>query len=220
MKHYFSIFFFLVLIVYLVSGSAYAQPASVWLGAHAGADIGTISTAPAPSDGETITSKNGIAIGAEGDYWLSDNIGICVQLAYVQKGATDNLDGESFSLAFWYLQMPVLLKATFGSGPVKPFFFAGPEIGFKLSAKESGKFEGRDTTADLPDSVITKLNIGIFLGAGITYILNPETMLFLQAGYDYGLSNIYSQFGNSPGGEDKIFTRDIRASLGILFRIE
>jgi hypothetical protein len=203
-----------ILIVSFFSVTGYAQSSSIWLGAHAGADIGTIATGPPDAFG-TITSSTGIAIGAEGDYWITDNFGISIGLAYVQKGANVNLRGESFGLAYRYLQMPVLLKATFGDGSVKPYLFAGPEFGLKLSATQSGPILGRDTTVDFPDSLITKFNIGILLGAGITFTINPQTMLFLEAGYDHGLSNI------TPSDKyAAVSTRDIRASLGILFRIE
>ena len=205
-----------ILIVSYFSVTGYAQSASIWLGAHAGADIGTIATGPPDAYG-TVTSKTGIAVGAEAGYWISDNLGISTGLAYVQKGAniTNVQYGDSYSIVYRYLQMPVLLKATFGSGPVKPFFFAGPEIGLKLSATQSGPILGRDTTVNAPDSLLKKFNIGILLGAGITYQVNPKTMLFLEAGYDHGMSNI------SPNERYfAVSTRDIRASLGILFRIE
>jgi hypothetical protein len=208
------IFSSILLLVSFFFSSGYAQPSSIWLGAHAGADMGTIATGPPDALG-TITSKTGIAFGAEAGYWITDNLGMSIGLAYVQKGFNSNLNDGSFGIAYRYLQMPLLLKATFGIGTVKPYFFAGPEIGLKLSATQSGPILGRDTTIDVPDSVITKFNIGILLGAGVTYAINPETMLFLEAGYDHGLSNI------TPS--DKfvaISTRDIRASLGILFRIE
>lgn len=204
-----------VFIVSLFSVTAYAQSSSIWLGAHAGADIGTIATIP-PNAFGSITSKIGISIGAEGDYWITDNYGVSILLAYAQKGANVHFaNGESFGLAYGYLQMPILLKATFGSGTIKPFFFGGPEIGLKLSAKQSGPVLGRDTVIDIPDSMITKFNIGILLGVGITYTINHKTMLFLQVGYDHGLSKI------TPS--DKyvaISTRDLLASLGILFRID
>jgi len=207
-------FIFGSLIVLCFSMTGYAQPGSLWLGAHTGADIGTIATGPPDAFGTT-TSKTGIAIGEEGDYWISYNGGISIQLSYVQKGFTANLNDGPYSITYRYLQMPVLLKVTFGTGPVKPFFFAGPEIGLKLSATQSGPIFGRDTTVDFPDSAITKFNIGILLGAGIAYMVNSAMMLFLEAGYDHGLSNI------TPSGKDPtVFTRDIRASLGILFRIE
>ena len=207
-------YFIVGIFVTFFSVTGYAQPGSLWLGAHAGIDNGTITTGP-PNAFGTATSSTGIAIGAEALYWITDNLGMSIGLAYVQKGANVNLNGDAFVLAYRYLQVPVLLKVTFGSDPLKPYFFAGPEIGLKLSATQSGPVLGRDTTIDFPDSLITKFNIGIFLGAGLTYQVNAETMLFLEAGYDHGLSNI------SPDVKDlAVFTRDIRASLGILFRIE
>ncbi len=211
MKHFIAGIF----IVAFFSVTGYGQSSSIWLGAHAGVDIGSIVTIPADPVDQVITSSTGIAIGAEADYWITDNWGISTGFAYVQKGANDNLNGNPFVLDYRYLQMPVLLKATFGSDPVKPYLFAGPEIGLKLSGKQIGKISGRDSTVDLTDSLMPKFNIGILLGAGITYQINLETMLFLEAGYDHGLSNI-TPTDNNPA----VTTRDIRASLGILFRIE
>jgi len=209
MKHYIIGIF----IVSCFSVTGYGQSSSLWLGAHAGADMGIILAIP-PYE-ETITSKTGIAIGAELDYWFSDNFGISTGLAYVQKGAQENIIGEPYSDTYRYLQLPVLLKATFGSGAVKPYLFAGPEFGVKLSATSSGKFFGKDTTVDFPDSMMRNFNIGVFLGAGVSYAIAPETLVFLEAGYDYGVTNIYTHASAS-----EVFTRDVRASLGILFRIE
>jgi hypothetical protein len=196
---------------FLVTG--FAQSSSLWLGAHAGADIGTVAIGPPDAVG-TITSKTGIAVGAEADYWISDNYGISAQPAYVQKGFNTQLNDGSFAVTYRYLQLPVLFKFTFGSGALKPFFFAGPEFGLKLSVTQSGPVMGKDTTITAADSLVTKSNIGILVGAGINYQVNSATMLFLQAGYDHGLSNI------SPNSrEQTLSTRDIRTSLGILLKM-
>ncbi|MDP4231463.1 MAG: porin family protein [Bacteroidota bacterium] len=214
MKHY----LLSIIIVSFSSITGFAQSGSLWLGAHVGVDIGSIALSPPqPRGEEVITSRTGIAIGAEGDYWITDNLGMSIGLAYVQKGANDNLNGTPFVLDYKYLQMPVLLKVTFGSDPVKPFFFAGPEFGLKLSGKEIGKLFGRDTTVDLTDSLMPKFNIGILFGVGVTYSITPEATFFLEAGYDYGMSSVITPYA---GGETEIFTRDLRASLGVLFRIE
>ncbi len=202
-----------IFVISFFSVAGYAQSSSLWLGVHGGADMGIISTNN-PFSG-TITAKTGIAIGAVAEYWISDNASISFQPAYVQKGANDKILGNTYILTYRYLQLPVLMKATFGSGPVQPFFFAGPEIGVKLSVSESGKIFDKDTNVVLADSLITKFNMGILIGAGITYAVAPETVVFLQAGYNYGLTNI-----NVYEAMHKAFTRDIRANLGVLFRIE
>src|SRR5690349_11016689 len=136
MKH----FILGILIVAFFSVRGYGQSSSIWLGVHAGEDFGTIATGP-PNVFGTVTSKTGIAIGAEGDYWITDNWGMSIGLAYIQKGAniTNVQYGDAYGVVYRYLQIPVLLKATFGSGPVKPYLFAGPEIGLKLSATQSGQ---------------------------------------------------------------------------------
>jgi len=202
----------------------------VWLGGFAGVDIGNLSVTGTDQTGVTWSTRTGFAVGAEFDDFFSDNLGICAQLAYVQKGATatftDNSGGisvsTSSSITVSYLQIPVLLKATFGSGALKPVVFAGPEIGFKLSAKQTGKTEsGADTTFTVPDSNITTINFGIMFGAGVTYAINATTMLFLNAAYDLGLSNLNAQYGKSTGisttDTEKDVTRDIRINVGIVF---
>ena len=203
----------------------YAQAAPhIWLGGFAGVDIGNITITGTDLSGATFSSKTGFAVGAEFDGFFSDNFGICAQLAYVQKGTNENINfgfrTATSAVTFSYLQIPVLLKATFGSGNFKPVFFAGPEIGIKLSASQKLSEGGKDTTATIPDSLLTTINLGIMFGAGVTYAINPTTMLFLNAAYDLGLSNLNARYGKGNGSSvdnEKDITNDIRINLGIVF---
>ena len=221
--------FVLVIVVFLGISSVhlYAQSSPhVWLGGFAGLDIGNLSVTGTDITGTTFSSKMGFAVGGEFDDFFSDNFGICVQLAYVQKGTNFSFSDGSFTsstigLTFSYLQIPVLFKATFGSGSFKPVLFAGPEIGINLSTKESGKTQnGTDTTITIPDSVFSKINLGIMLGAGVTFSINQTTIIFLNAAYDIGLSNLNAQFGKNNGSStnnEKDITNDIRINVGIIF---
>ena len=195
----------------------------MWLGVHGGVDIGTFSFDPAPPN-NVFSSKTGFAAGGEFDYWFSNNFGVCYQASYVQKGFREK-DQVNISFTFPYIQVPILFKATIGNGSFKPVIFFGPEIGFRLSATATGPGNNRaDTTITFPDSLFTKTNFGIMVGAGITYNLNPTTLFFLSAAYDYGVSNLNPNFGKSQFGSssnnDKWYTRDIRMSLGVLIAIE
>jgi hypothetical protein len=197
-----------------------------WIGAHGGVDIGTFSFSPSFSSSDvTIGSKTGMAIGGEFDYWFSDHIGGCYQISYVQKGfkETDNFINEAGNngsdkvyYTFSYLQVPILFKASFGSAAIKPFVIAGAEIGFRLSLKGEIIQGSLDTTVNVPDSELTKINIGIMLGAGLSYELNSTTLLTITAAYDYGLSNLNPFYGQN-GNTQKGYTRDFRISAGVLF---
>jgi outer membrane protein W len=219
MKHFQEFFLVVVVVLGISSAQLYAQSSPrLWLGVRAGADIGNMSFDPTPPSGETIGSTTGITGGGELDYWFSDNIGISAQLLFTQKGVKIDFSegGYTFTTAITlsYLQIPVLLKATFGSGNIKPFVFAGPEVGIKLSAKEKVTVSGKDTTEAVPDSVYSSINLGIMVGAGVSFSINPTTMIFLDAAYDHGLSNLN---GTTSKDTEKGFTRDYRICLGILF---
>ena len=247
-----------LLLIAISSAQLYGQSSPhVWLGGFAGLDIGNLSVTGNDNTGTTFyigspySSKTGFAFGAEFDDFFSDNYGICVQLAYVQKGTTASFNYKAggvgntlgtfrAGLTFSYIQIPVLFKATFGSGSWKPVLFAGPEIGFKLSARGIGHL-AQDTTIIAADNAFTTVNLGIMFGAGVTYEINRTTMLFLNAAYDLGLSNLNAHYIESSGATTanvkeittpnavtppppeastanlKEMTRDIRINVGILF---
>lgn len=216
-----------------IASQSSAQPSPrLWLGVHGGIDIASFSYDPEITSSDpnlkiTNGSRTGIAAGAEVNYWFTDNLGICGQLSYVQKGGTQDISFTIFGqeitgsseATFSYLQIPVLFKARFGDGSVKPFIIIGPEIGIKLSASQTVTSDGQDTTMDIPDSEITSTNFGALFGAGITYQLNPTTEIYLSGAYNYGFTNLNP--GPDGGGEEdqKAFSRDIRVSVGILFAL-
>ncbi|MDP4231165.1 MAG: porin family protein [Bacteroidota bacterium] len=210
--------------------SAQSSP-SIWIGAIGGADIGklTFDPVPSPSTNVVLGTRTGVLLGAELDDWFSSNFGVGAHVEYVQKGGSETssftFENQTFSFSedyiFSYLQIPILFKATIGSGSFKPLFFVGPELGFKLSAKLKVTQNGQDTTLDAPDSAITSTNVGLLLGAGLTIAIDPTTTVFLTAGYDYGFTNLNFQYnpGSQDGGNVKVYTRDIRITAGILFGV-
>jgi len=228
MKHNHKYLICIVLLISIASAQCFAQSGSTWLGARAGINIGNIAdTAINSGNGETLSSKTGFDIGGEFDYWFSDNFGISAQLLYVQKGGTITISDlgmtGTIGLTVSTLEIPVLLKATFGTGPLKPVFFVGPAIGLKLSASQHFVAPGQDSTESIADSVVSKTYFSIVFGAGATYALSSSMQIFLDAAYDYGLSNINAEFGKSTGpgttDNEKINLNDIRINVGILFRL-
>jgi hypothetical protein len=226
MKHNHKYFIYSAVLVLLASSQVFAQSGSAWLGARAGVNIGNLTDNNIPT-GESLSSKTGFDVGGEFDYWFSDNLGLCAQLMYIQKGGTINVsDGlitGTDGLTVSSLEIPVLLKATFGSGPLKPVIFAGPAIGLKLSASEHQTAAGHDSTASVADSLLTSTYFSIVIGVGVTYALSSAMQIFLDAAYDLGLSNINAQFGKDEGGGQtnniKITLNDIRINVGIIFRL-
>jgi len=207
-------------LVCISSLQLHAQSSNLWLGVRAGVDLGKFSFDPALPSEETVGTKTGITAGGELDYWFSDMMGITAQLLYTQKGLTEDIADAEFtassSFTIAYLQIPVLLKVAFGSGSIKPYIFAGPEVGIKISTSQKLTEGGKTTTPDVPDSEFASTNLGIMAGAGVSYTLNSSTMIFLDAAYDHGLSNLN---GTSTKDKEKGYTRDYRICVGILFRL-
>jgi len=215
-----------LLIFTITSKQLDAQPSPhLWIGGFAGVDQGKISISVREKELDGTTFKTGLAVGGEFDYFFSDNFAVSAQIAYVQKGGNRSFDQGSGSWGYdlSYLQIPVLLRVTVGSGDLKPFFFAGPEFGIKLSTKLRAKNEsGTDTTFNFPDNLFTTSTLGLMFGAGVTYAINPATMLFISGAYDLGLTNLNAQFGNNTpfsSDDDIYYSRDFRINVGILFGI-
>jgi hypothetical protein len=121
--------------------------AQVQLGLQAGANFSDVSMHPSQTGVETGT-RTGFLFGGVLFYSFSPILGLQVEPAYVQKGATSDISTTvavdisgtvveypakiEATLAADYLDIPVLLKASFGDGPVKPYLVAGATIAFLL----------------------------------------------------------------------------------------
>ena len=95
-------------------------------------------------DGDYKT-KIGLNLGAMGNYGINDMFSIQAELLYSAKGAKSEYkdedgDTESMPLSLGYIDIPIMLKATFGND-IKFFGLAGPTIGILMSAKFDGESE-------------------------------------------------------------------------------
>lgn len=211
----------------------HAQQSSIWVGARVGTDVGTFAFSPRQVPDPHIGWKVGLAIGGELDYWFTENMGAAIEPSYVQKGAYQKISefggqplGATYESAvtFSYVQIPVLFKVTYGQLQFKPYFFVGPSLGFKVSASSSVTFNGETMSSDIADSEVTAINFSLMGGAGVTYSIGSSMQLFLESAYDFGLSNLNPTAGQSTSTTPQeqnpyVYTRDIRASIGILFKL-
>ncbi|HET9135708.1 MAG TPA: porin family protein [Candidatus Kapabacteria bacterium] len=206
--------------------SLFAQEQAVWIGLRTGCDLGTIHFTSDVSPDLTIGWKPGITVGLEWDYWFSENIGMAVEPSFIQKGLTETssspfIAGDKFSATFSYLQMPVLFKFAYGQSVLKPYFFIGPSIGYKLSATVHETVNGQQKDEDIADSEVTTVNLSIFGGIGLRWDVEPSIQLFIESGYDFGLTNLdpLATKTSTPSIENPFaYTRDIIISTGFLYR--
>ncbi len=151
---------------------------------------------------------------------LSNNVSLRFQPNAIFKGQKlqYDFDGSGYSshsdLTFklTYVELPVMLKLTLGSGSIRPYLFGGPAVGYLALAKEkeveTTSYEGgssvvrdyNDTTTDEYSKVELSLGVGAGLRAG---------RLFLEVQYLAGLTSI------APDeGDPAIKNTGFRANVG------
>ncbi|MFI5201734.1 MAG: porin family protein [Candidatus Kapaibacterium sp.] len=201
-------------------------------GARIGANLANESYDSLPS-GASIGMHTGFLAGGQFDYWFDDMWALSAQVLYDQKGAHEDFN-ESVSgfaatgtddVTFNYLEIPILLKVSFGTGDFRPYVFAGPSFGIFLSGSgkvhSSSTFGGQtvtsDTTISVPDSEVKSPDIAAVFGAGVSLKLSSGSMLFFDAAYALGLTNIAKP---PPGDNTVVKSRDIRLAVGILFPLD
>ena len=177
------------LVLYCCSTSALAQ-ATASFGFQAGLNFANASTSPASI---STSSRTGVMVGAQIEIGLSNILSIQTELFYIQKGAEFNISsGGTSTTATWkfdYVEVPVLLKARFGSAKFKPFIFAGPNFGVTTKAEGEVKVGSESQTVDLKDQIESS-DITLDFGAGVEYQVSSTTTLIGSIRYSLGLNDI------------------------------
>ena len=189
-------------------------------------------------DGESSESygnRFGPAIGAFVNIPLNRNFSVRPELWYLRKGAQASFDfsflGEDLSFEssflFDYIEVPVLLSYTPSTGGnTVPNLFAGPSVGFLMSAKFKLEAAGESESTDIKSS-LKSTDISLIFGGGLDFGLGSRT-LAVDIRYMLGLSNIlkssiedefddgFDEFdnGNSDGS---IKNKGLTVTLGLRF---
>ena len=170
-----------------------AQP-SLSLGFQGGINLANAKITP---DLSTKT-RTGFMGGAVLKIAFSDMFSVQPEVMYVQKGAkysdVMNIPGYgdvAFDATFMfdYIEVPVLLKATFGSTGFRPFLYAGPNIGFKMSSELKLEAMGQSETQDLKDET-ESIDFAVDFGAGAELKFAEMTTVFATVRYSLGLTDI------------------------------
>jgi hypothetical protein len=185
------------LLVFAFSLSALAQEKvakKLEFGIQAGLCMGNVSGDSAKAGpGETKKARMGFGGGAFATFKLSPQFGIQPELLYLQKGVKYEEGSAKMTVKADYIEVPVYLAFLPKlEGKIQPSIFAGPYIGYLMSAKI--KTEGMADPADngeedVKDSTKTT-DFGISFGAGFGYALNPKGELFVNVRYDLGMTKV------------------------------
>ena len=132
MKKFFTIFFILAALTSL-------SLAQMQIGPKAGLNIASIGGDDADQilEGQSLDSKTGFSGGLFFMYQFSNMFAIQPEAYYTMKGATYSESGADLTISLDYIEVPLLFKLLIpieGSN-IKPSIFAGPSIGFNMTAK-------------------------------------------------------------------------------------
>ena len=167
--------------------SVYSQP-TLSLGLEGGLNLANVSITPS----QTSNSRTGLIIGGVLDIGISRNIGVTTGLRYTMKGFQVTNGGVTFTDKLNYLEVPALLKVKFPLTEVKPYLVGGPVLGIRVSASEE-QSNGIQTADVDASSAYETIDFGLLFGGGLDFNIANKTDLFIQAGYGFGLSNIWKQ---------------------------
>ena len=168
-------------------------------------------------------SKTGFLVGAVANFGMNDLLSIQPEVLYSQGGFKMEDDGDKYTLATNYLQVPVLLKAGFGDGNLKFHANVGPYVGYWLSGKEKMEFDGESESEsyefdddDADGSKDNRLDVGILAGVGLGIPTGAGTFN-IDLRYGLGMSDMTSWKDDRPDGVDKVSNRVLSLSVAYMF---
>ena len=224
MKKTTTVLIMLAALLFMTNGIAQVQ-----LGIQAGANFGDVTMDPTQEGVET-SMKTGFLFGGVLFYSFSPMWGLLIEPAYVQKGAKadQSVTEEGFTikveqtLSADYLDIPVLLKASFGDGPVKPYLLAGATVAFLLGDAEleidKATINGQDVTSMIPSDERTQkletksTDFILDFGGGVLIPLG-QVNIFIEGQYNLGLSDV----NDEPDDDMTIKSTGIQIKAGVLF---
>ena len=171
-------------LILTVGGSSASAQTGVSFGVKAGANFANLDFSGDDVD-VSFDRRVGLVAGAFMLVPMTDTFGFQVEGLYSQKGAKFEEDGFEGSLKLDSFDVPVLARYTIPSSTDTSFhLFAGPSLGFKLSAKSKTSFDGEDDEEDISDDV-AGVDFGVVIGAGLEF-----GRFVVDGRYTHGLTNL------------------------------
>ncbi len=156
-------------------------------------------------------SLTGFSLGGLIELGVNTPFSLLLEPTYVKNGATfADFSGKG---EFTYFQIPVLLKAKFGTPDIYFFLFAGPNFGFNLSAEGTASAGIFTATWNAKDD-IDNMDIMGDVGAGLSFSIAPHIHASADARYSHGFTNIINKNSKAL---DNWMSRDIKLMAGLTF---
>lgn len=214
---------------FFVSTSSFAQ---VQVGFRGGVNWGTVSE---PSMLKNLPVQPELSPGPAAaiflDIPLSDRVSFRPEVGYVQKGFVlregTNVDLGLFNLPIGArvayqtqsIQTGLLFKANLTDGPVQPYIFGGPAVGYtfdgRVRTRATALFTTQNMDVDLDfGNTLNPWDISAVGGLGLSAEMGAGKF-FVEARYDYGLTRqLQVPLVNLP-----VRNRSVGVSLGYAFTL-
>jgi hypothetical protein len=176
----------------------HAETAQTWIGVRGGVSISNESVnSVLDASTSSITAFQG---GLQVDQWFNDMFAISAAATLNKKGINESYPGHSLQhpsvqgdddYTSAYLEIPIVLRAAFGSGDARPYVFAGPSIGLLMSADEKVSDTSLKLSATDIKSAMNSTDFSLFLGAGFLDKLSEHIEFTVDVGYAVGLTKVY-----------------------------
>ena len=161
--------FTLLFVLSIFSIMSYAQ---MMIGPKAGLNIASIAGDDADQilEGQTLDSRTGFAGGLFFMYQFSNMFAIQPEAYYTMKGATYSESGADLTISLDYIEVPILVKfiIPIEGSAIKPSIFAGPSIGFNMTAKSKVEFDGESQENDFKDDT-KSTEFSLAFGGGLGF---------------------------------------------------
>jgi len=203
----------------LCAGQAFAQT-EFGIGPIVGVNFGTASVTPNLGLGVTQGGHTGLMIGAQAELGFAKMFYIVMEPLYCGKGFSATFQGGTATATASEIDIPVLFKVKFMKGIIRPYAFAGPEIGFVMSSTLS--ITGR-ADQDIK-SQISSTDFAIDFGGGAEYNVTPKIGITLDVRYSVGVGNMANPpaAGTAVGGlgSTNITLSGFQVLAGVMFHVD
>jgi hypothetical protein len=141
---------------------------------------------------DLIDWKTGFVGGVFMSYKFNDWFALQPELLYSMKGMKLGFLSESIlTVSLDYIEIPILAMADIPlEGTLRPFFYAGPVIGFNVRSNIAVAFEDFDAETDM-DEFVSGTEFSLALGLGLNISIAGRDAI-LDFRYEPGLTNIFT----------------------------
>jgi len=179
---------------------------SVGGGVKAGLSLGDVPKVGdlIQAEGFDTSLRTGVAAGGFVTWRFEGGLAIQPEVLFTQKGvkATFREDSASVDVEVRtdFIDVPVLVRYTFGQGGTRGYVFVGPSFDFKVNAKTKASAMGFSDEEDIGEDV-KDLELALVFGGGMQF--GP---VLVEARWSEGLTNLSKESGDdSPEIKSRTF---------------